>query len=122
MKHRIVEWMMGLVLLEERDGVVEGEPLGDADVKLMVAFHGFEGEEVVPVGIVLYGRDAVRDGVVEGDRQRLAADGGARWRDVGFDQSTCRSFADDAREFSVRIVIEFAAGWVGSFGRYTGDG
>ena len=114
--------MMGLMLFEGGDGVVEGEPLGDPDVKLVVPLHGFEREEVIPVGEVLHGGDAVGQSVVEREGEGLAADGRGRFGNVWLDESEGRSFADDAGEFALGVEVDLAACGCGGFGGDAGGG
>ncbi len=62
MEAEIVGWVAGAALLEDLDGLVEVQPLGDADGELAGVFELFECEEVFPVGVVLHAGDSVGRG------------------------------------------------------------
>ena len=73
--------MAGAALLEDREGLVEVQPLGDAEGEFVGVLEFFQGEEVVPIGVVLDAGDAVGEGVVDGDGEGLAALFEGRWRE-----------------------------------------
>src|ERR1700758_4965781 len=55
-------------------------PLWTGGGEFVFALEGFEDEPVVPGGEVLYGGDAVRERVVDGELEGAAAGvGGGRW-------------------------------------------
>jgi len=92
--------------------VVEGEPLGEADAELTFFLHLFEDEEIVPVGVILHGGDAVDKGVVDGDFKGTAASGGVGlWNDRADEGECC--VADDAGGLAVGIEIDGA-----TYGRF----
>ena len=79
MEERIVFGVAGSAGLKHFEGEGEVEPLGDAEFELTGVLHGFEGEEVVPIGKILDGGDAVGESVGDGDseaRRRSSGVGG----------------------------------------------
>ncbi len=85
MEAEVVAGVAGAALLEDLDGPVEVHPLGYADGEFVGVLEFLEGEEVVPVGVVLHGGDSVGDDVgdrygeglatlLEGWRRNFAAD------------------------------------------------
>jgi len=110
----VVEVVVGAVVFEGGDGVVEGEPLGDAKGEFVLALHLFEDEEVVPVGEVLYGGDSVGEGVVDGELEGAATGGGVGFGDDGFDEVEGGLFADDAGGLAGGVEVDLRSG--GGFG------
>ena len=108
--------------LRTSTGLVEVEPLADAEVEFVGVFEVFEGEEVVPVGDVLDGGDAVGEDVGDGDGEGLAAlfEGGRR--NFCDDEGEGGGFAEDAGGVAGGVAVDFGAGGVGGGGGDVGGG
>ncbi len=73
----VEEWVVGVVGgaagVEDGDGEVEVDPLGDAEGEFVFVLELFVDEPVVPGGEVLDGGDAVGEGVGDGELEGLFA-------------------------------------------------
>ena len=103
-------------------GVSKASHSADAEMEFVVVFEVFEDEEVVPVGEVLDGGDAVGEGVGDGDFEGLAALFARGRRDDFVDEGEGGRFADDAGGFAVGVAVDFAAGGIGGCGGDAGGG
>ncbi len=121
-EERIVGWVAGAALLEDGYGLVEVEPLGDAEVELAGVFELFEGEEVPPLGVVLDGGDAVGEGVVDGYVEGLAALFECGRRDFVEDEVAGGGLAEDAGGAAGGVAVDLCAGGIGGVGGDVGGG
>ena len=58
-EEQVVGWVARAALLEDGEGFVEREPLGEAEVEFVRVLELFKGEEVLPFGVVLDAGNAV---------------------------------------------------------------
>ena len=114
--------MAGAALLEDIDGLVEVDPLGDAEGEFVGVLEFFEGEEVVPVGVVLDAGDAVGEDVGDGDGEGLAALFEGRRRNFAEDEGVGGCFAEDAGGGAGGVAVDLGAGGVGGGGGDVGGG
>lgn len=123
---RVVSGVAGTAFLEDLKGLVEGEPLGEAEVELVRVLELFEGEEVLPVGVVLDAGDAVGEGVVDGEVEGFGAVFGAGRGDFVEDEVSRGGFAEDAGGVAGGVVVDFGSlgvgGLVGDAGGGEGGG
>ena len=122
MEERVVGGVAGATLLEDLEGLVEGEPLGEAEVELVGVLELFESEEVFPVGVVLDACDTVGEGVFDGQVEGFGALFGAGWRNFAEDQVGSGGFAEDSGGVAGGVAIDFGAGGVGGVGCDAGGG
>ena len=102
--------MAGTACVEVADGEGEIDPLSDADGELVFALKRFEDEPIVPVGEVLNGGDAVRECIVDGEQESLAARVGIGWRNVRRDEIEGRAFANDTGGVAIGVTVDLSAG------------
>ncbi|MCU1225823.1 MAG: hypothetical protein JWQ42_3916 [Edaphobacter sp.] len=113
MEERVVGGVAGAALLEDCEGLREGEPFCDAEAELMGVLHLFEGEEVLPLGVVLDAGDAVGEGVIDGCGEGATALF-ERWRrDFAEDEGVGGGLAQDACRGAGGVTIDPGSGWVG---------
>ncbi len=85
-------------------------------------FEFFEGEEVVPVGVVLDAGDAVGENVGDGDGESLAALFEGWRRNFAVDEAVGCAFAKDAGGIAGGVAVDLCAGRVGGGGGDVGCG
>ena len=91
----------------------EAEPFGDADGELAFFLDVAIDEEIVPIGIVLDGGDAIFGKVNENQVDAFAALRGRRIGHVLSYEAHCRTFFQNAREFAVLGAFEFSSFGIG---------
>ena len=104
----IVDVVVSAMCFQFIEGVFEGKPLADAEMKLAFLLHLLEDEEVVPVAEVLHAGDAVGERVVDGEFVAFAALFGRGRRDDFVDEAL-RGFAKDAGGFAAGVEIDGSA-------------
>ena len=112
MEEGIVSGMAGAALFEDGYGLVELEPFGDAEGEFACVFELFEGEEILPFGVVLNAGDAVGQRVVDGYGEGLAALFERRRRDFCGDEGVGGGLAEDAGGGAGGVAVDL--GPVGS--------
>ena len=112
----VVFGVAGTAGLKNFKGEGEVDPFRDAKLEFVGVLHGFEGEEVVPVGEVLDGGDAVGESVGDGDLESAAAVFGGRRGYFAEDEIGRGGFAEDARRGSSGVAVDLRAGGIGGGG------
>jgi hypothetical protein len=111
-QHPVGGWMRGAVCLEDRDRIIEPQPLRNPHLQSAFPLQFLIDQEIIPAGIVLNRSHAVRGCIVHRQHDRLSSHLVRGWRNMLLNQIQSPALADNPRQLAMGIMVELAARWI----------